>query len=550
MRFLKPGVTVGKIRVDHVPVEKKSQPAPGKKPAGGKGSKAGNKLLKKNALSSNGPRSLPTSPAISTTASPSLNPTLSASQQAHFRAKEQRFPIVHELAVRERTEEYLVKKWKGNKDDFKTTLEKAADYNSSTKAWTLRKNIWKELDVYNYGYESQEQRQQAIENAVKQYDRIRLAVSDLEWQKLLPVEERGKGKCLSKLQAGIVAKLPTPSSTGAPKIKVQKPEGSQESGTGTDEPPAKPKSSNVFSGGKMPGKKSTTKSKAKMTNTKSANAKPTAKAKEKGRVLSKAIITNSDDDASEDEPLSTKARPLPMTGPPAQAAKINRASSPKPKGSPATSLASKPTATPTSKRTREEDDSSSSSAAPLSKRRKPTKEASSGVIRAPINKITAEVTSKMQPRPSDISSHSRGSNSSVISAPIKVKSTSPAKSSPLATSPPTNASDLEEAETPSPPPAPRYGHGHSRVPSASSVTTKKRPIGDGDDEKPRKRPRVSSAVVEKARNFRVLYEEYESLHHELADLDNPPEDRVANLVALRTRLQGWKKEIYQGVTEE
>ncbi|PHH83316.1 hypothetical protein CDD83_3009 [Cordyceps sp. RAO-2017] len=53
-------------------------------------------------------KSLPTSPALNNpAASPSLTPTLSASQQAVERKREQRVVLVHELAVRDRTTDHL-----------------------------------------------------------------------------------------------------------------------------------------------------------------------------------------------------------------------------------------------------------------------------------------------------------------------------------------------------------------------------------------------------------------------------------------------------------
>lgn len=158
--------------------------------------------------------SLPTSPSLHDITSPSLNPTLTASQQAMERAKEQRVILVHELAAKDRSTEYLRKKWEGNEHDFRPTLEKVAEHNAASDTWTMRKTYWKELDVWSYNYPSQEERQNAIDNAIRQYDKQRLSSSEAVWQKLLPKEERGRGKCLSRLQASIAM--------GAPKIKVQK----------------------------------------------------------------------------------------------------------------------------------------------------------------------------------------------------------------------------------------------------------------------------------------------------------------------------------------
>ncbi len=96
------------------------------------------------------------------------------------------------------------------------SLDKVADLDKDSQNYVLKRNYWRELDVWIHEYASDEERQQAIDNAIKQYDKMRLTSSEPEWQKLLPREERGKGKCLSKLQRNLVQ-------VGTPKIKVQKP---------------------------------------------------------------------------------------------------------------------------------------------------------------------------------------------------------------------------------------------------------------------------------------------------------------------------------------
>lgn len=553
----------GPTRVEKMPAEKNGRSAGAK--SGPK--TAANKLLTSKAtLNNSASRSLPTSPALSGIGSPIINPTLSASQQAVSRAKEQRFPIVHELAVREQTYDYLLKKWSGNQEDFKTALEKAADFITSSQTWALKKQMWKELDVYKYDYESADDRRAAIDNAIKQYDRMRMSASDPEWQKLLPFEERGQGKCLSKLQATI-AKGP------APKIKVQKTDGSsQESGTEDlkAEPMARsssqplPKSTSKLSsilGGKKTAPKPTT---TKTTTTKTTAVKTTktkAVPKEKpapkagggtrvgakSRVLSAAYVTNSDDEASEDEPLSNtvKPKPLPLS------VFSEKPAAPLPK--PRSSLPPKPhlAAIGGSKRARDDDDSSSSSGTPLSKRLKqpikdPKESKDPSVIRAPIHKATGATTiAKKQHRASDASTNSR--TTSLGSAP-KVKSTSPAKSSPLASSPPTNASDLDEGETP-PPQPPRRLQGHSRVASISSTAGKRRRMDDDGDRVKSKKARVPNDVMQMAARFMRFYREYENLHHELANLDRPPEDQLVRLYDMRERLQDMKKQIYDGVKD-
>jgi RNA polymerase II elongation factor ELL len=77
--------------------------------------------------------------------------------------------------------------------------------------------LYKELDVWNFNYKNQEDRQAAIDNAIRAYDRMRLSKDDELWQKLLPEEERGQGKVLSRLNLN---KAPVNTSTPTVKPKT------------------------------------------------------------------------------------------------------------------------------------------------------------------------------------------------------------------------------------------------------------------------------------------------------------------------------------------
>jgi RNA polymerase II elongation factor ELL len=82
--------------------------------------------------------------------------------------------------------------------------------------WELTPRAYKDLDVWKFAYRSQTERQSAIENAIKAYDRLRLGKEDSLWQLLLPAERRGKGEILSRLQLG--NKISTPRHAGSPLI--------------------------------------------------------------------------------------------------------------------------------------------------------------------------------------------------------------------------------------------------------------------------------------------------------------------------------------------
>ncbi|KAI5918346.1 hypothetical protein F4810DRAFT_596108 [Camillea tinctor] len=587
---------------------------------GGKGKfPTAGKSAMSTVLSSSTTRSLPTSPALNGVSSP--NPAFSASQQVLEKNKGQRTVLVHELAARDRTLEYLKDAWMGPEEEFQSTLEKVSLYDAAAKKYSLKKIYWKELDVWNYDYDSPEDRQAAIDNAIKQYDKQRTGTSDPVWEKLLAPSERGKGIILSKLQATLAKGNITP----APRISVQKPEEGSKSDADSKAKGEAMSRSNSQPTSNKPKKVSEREAQTKRLLSsnpkKPAPKKPTSKVKaaeEKGkRVLSEEFVYDSDSSGDE-APLSQSTSVAPKPKPvekPVERPVEKIAAKPKPSPAPSPKPAAKPVAKPKAKpvvraprapvkasattnsaqkRTREDDDSSSSSGAPLSKRIKPKE------LPKPVSDARAS-----KHRASDASQNSRatgttGAGSSSFS--IKSKNTSPAKSSPLASSPPTNASDLDDQPPPPPPsqnhrpqtqshqhPHPRNSErerererdrGHTNgvtngistsasTTSSSSVSStvvvnpsKKRkdrefpatdsqsssrqqvstPTSNGDGTNSKK-PRVSKEVLMQAKKFTRFYERYESLHYEIAALKEPPEDKLADLLDMRERLVHMKSEI-------
>jgi RNA polymerase II elongation factor ELL len=56
---------------------------------------------------------------------------------------------------------------------------------------------------------------------------------------------------------------------------------------------------------------------------------------------------------------------------------------------------------------------------------------------------------------------------------------------------------------------------------------------------------VSIEILRKANKFKAYYQQYEALHHEISALDNPPHEKLADLLDMRGRLESMKKEIYR-----
>lgn len=539
---------------------------------GTKGSKGGkaSKIMPsgKNAMSSvyssnSTTRSLPTSPAPNGVLSPSLNPAFTASQQKLEKNKEQRSVIVHELAVRDQTPEHLKSKWGGSESDFKEVLGRVADLINGK--WSIKKQFWKELDVWNYDYDSQDERQAAIDNAIKQYDKQRYSSAAPEWERLLKKADRGKGIVLSKLQdrlaKGNITPVPKPPKTD----EAGKNSSDESSKAKGGEAMARSSSQPVASKPKAKAADRETQAKRLLSNNPKKPAPPKKSAPpSKAKVMadkagSKKVLSAEfvqDSSSSEDEvPLSASTKPKPaektvdrtitklaekiLEKPKESPAPVSKPKAKPvvraPKAAPAKSSTGTPKPAP--KRSREEEDSSSSSGAPLAKRLNKTKEAPPKAI---------SNTTSLKHRPSDASQNSRVTASSNIS--YKSKNTSPAKSSPLASSPPTNASDFDDDSQSQ---NRRQASRTNGVVSNGTISvTKKRKDYPRDMEvvQPTKKPRVSPAVLKKAQEFEIYYKRYETLHHELISVRDPPQEDLDKLLKMRTKLASLKDTISQEIS--
>lgn len=583
-------------------VSKKPKPA-----ATGKKSVTGNAM----AMSTQG-LSRATSPALSAVGSPLPESSIESShQQIVKEAKELRAPLIHALAVRDMSYDELWEKWgKGHDEDdesrreFRNILKKVAEQVKNSDKYLMKKNHWKELDVWKHNYDSDSDRQAAIDNAAKNYDKMRIGASEPEWQRLLPFEERGKGKCLSKLQASL-AKGPK---TLTPKVHVSNAD--ETSGAGS------PDTDNRSVSGSQPMSRSNSQNKPKkvaetkkpvapvpkktnalkLSPTKAAPAaKPVAKTGARGP-LSKEIITDSDESADEVPLSQTKnavkkqAPPVVRAPKPVSAAPVSGPSSlpkkppaPTPREPVKPQVATKP---PPVKRPRDEEDSSSSSGTPLAKKfkAKEVKEfvrtpkepirapketirvpkeavrAPKEVIRAPremkqMREPKAAPASAGKPRPSDLNQSTSRTTSTSISF-NRSKNTSPAKSSPLASSPPTNASDIDPAEEAMIANANRKRKADAYYNDSSSTSSsnaqslgkhsaKKRVHDDAVTANRRSTGgKLSPEVVAKARRFKEAYSDYERLHYELSGMNNPEEGKLTELMNMHRRLEKMKKEIY------
>jgi RNA polymerase II elongation factor ELL len=111
-----------------------------------------------------------------------------------------RVPLIHLLAVTPSKDILLAGTCRTSLANVRELLPKIAKRSSDdSEKWQLTDKSFRELNPYQFTYKSAEDREQAINGAIKSFDRLRLAKDDKLWQILLPREERGQGKCLSRL---------------------------------------------------------------------------------------------------------------------------------------------------------------------------------------------------------------------------------------------------------------------------------------------------------------------------------------------------------------
>lgn len=142
------------------------------------------------------------SPSLSAAATPRLGaaPTSVPTSEDEVKTQAMKTAVIHLLAMRPCKSEEIMKKTNIPKSDLDSILQKVGKL--SEGKWQLSDRAYRELDVWKFGYTSQDDRQAAIDNAVKAYDRMRLGKEEKLWQLLLPKEERDKGKVLSRLHLG------------------------------------------------------------------------------------------------------------------------------------------------------------------------------------------------------------------------------------------------------------------------------------------------------------------------------------------------------------
>lgn len=377
------------------------------------------------------PRSTPSSPFLSANYSPRLGPT-SAGLGAGLSTKDQvrldaiRIPLIHLLAIRPLTSRGVAEKLRAPRDEVEKILEKVArDTQVGDGRKELKEKSYRELNVHKFNYRTPEDRQSAIANAITAYDRIRVDKKDALWQLLLPENERGKGKCLSKLNFDKPAQV---ASHATPRPGD---DGNESKADMSDREPGKVKAKKeIATTQKKPKDKPTTaRTSAKADTSVPARSKDMSSKQTKpdGKFKSSERIEDSDEEADAAEALvaKPKARPAPTD-------KASTTTNAKRKPGQEQSKPSTPAhiISPPKKMIHKTSLSGSSSGS------------GSGNERPRINPSSdASKSLKPQSRPDpSITSNSRIS-------PRPRHNSSPQKPSPLGSSPPTTSTDVENSSS-------------------------------------------------------------------------------------------------------
>ncbi|KAJ5383492.1 hypothetical protein N7517_001403 [Penicillium concentricum] len=559
-----------------------------------RGSKAGYKgpttkveLEKDRFLKTAANRSLTASPVLGAPKSPSLamTPTSAPVMQSKDRARLDalKIPFIHLLAVRAVSAKFLARQTRSTVEDCIALGEKFGVVNRiNPEKYNLKDKVYKDLDLFGFNY-TEEDRKEAIENSISAFDRMRISRSDKLWQTLLPKGERGKGKCLSRLNLR----------TGPP----QKPAGPLAKASGEDS--GKDNETDHATKGPAPATKTTSASQKardkdvtkRPTKTKNTNSTLTGRVTKKtggkapvkvdSKIKSAEFVHSSDEDDDTDMPDVPPAAPAPAPTP---------APKQQPKEHKRTPSSSKPPAPKIKAPAKPRTETTSVPSAPAPKAKaeapKPKLEAPKLEPSKPVTKVTASKrppsrpsTSPQKPSPlgssppanvSDAASSSRNrsdsqnqSSGSSSSSPLisqlakttKVGRIAPAAGKTVKTT--SQANGITKATSSTTNPLKRKAESdqlsvaQAGRPNGNLEAKRRRAISSssggstGSASPPMSYEILRQQLREKSQKFKNFYTKYRNLHDSLAALPNPPQVDLDKLQKQHTHLQRMKKEIWE-----
>ncbi|KAL2835153.1 hypothetical protein BDW59DRAFT_137246 [Aspergillus cavernicola] len=531
--------------------------------------------LLKNKANSN--RSVSSSPALGVARSPisipPLTPTSAPPSQNkdRLRLEALKVPFIHLLAVRAVSTKFLARQTRSSIEDCTLLAQRFGVENRlNPEKFDLRDKVYRELDVWKFPYPSLEDRQEAIENAISAFDRMRISRSDKLWQSLYPKDERGKGKSLSRLH---LRTGPITTKATTPRIQISDETGkegyttSQETDKSTGsvlsssskpgEPKTAPKSGvnmqkkrgdNDSSAAKRPPTKSKATTNSTLTGRVTKKSEKKAPSKIETKFKSAEYVHDSDDDdtdlldVSSSEKSQSRPKPKPLPKPSESRPPRETSHVPTPKA--------KQTDVPLPKA------DISSSNKPSATKRPPSSVPPSQ--KSP-QKPSPLASSSPSTKASDLQSRSRSSSqnnsSSSSSSPLITQLSRPRVNTerPNAKQPikPNGVARLNEVTNPlkrkvetERPLIHNAGrihgdldHKRRRAVSTSSGST-------GSASPPLSREILLQRLREKSQKFKRFYAKYRSLHDAMAAHSNPPRAELEKLQQQHKRLQLIKEEIW------
>ncbi|KAL6713885.1 hypothetical protein ACLMJK_008379 [Lecanora helva] len=581
-------------------------------------------------------RSMPASPSLGPRAALDQKMTLTPAPDLPnadaktARLKAIRIPLIHYLAARPASAKLLSQTLECKQDEILEVLQKVGKpYRLDDSKWDLTDKAFKELDVWSFDYPNQEDRGLAINRAVSAFDRMRLSTQEKLWDKLLPKAERGKGKILSQLNLhkGPIQKPATPKihvehSSSHPKVpKVTSDESDQKDRLAPSdaEPMARSKSHGPIKKTKISEKEAQSKRllskgpKKTAAEPKPKEAHPAVKkggSQKKSAPKSSEFVNDSDEEDGLDDAVAKPSQPVEPSK--------NESNKDSLKSAGSQSVMSIPKVNEDTKAIKSVERSKPSAAV------KPngitTPEKARNNIESESKPVAKEIKNdtkvpalpkpaQKKPLPSGASSpgvKSKLSEASPSSTAMKKSlsrqrtTSSPHKPSPLGSSPPTNASDLDIAgnsSSSSPPLSTLAGrssatpngvglgiNGHARQnsdrsskrkanelgsdihnhssPLANGVTKgfvngymtgcingakrqkvcERSPNSDSSDEL-----LTRDVALKKAQDFKKYYANYEKQYREISQMDNAPQEKVDELMRMHRRLAELKDQITRGL---
>ena len=492
--------------------------------------------------------------------------------------------------------------------------------------------------MWNFDYPNQDDRQLAINCAISAFDRMRISTKEKVWDTLLPKNERGKGKILSNLDLhkGPIKHGNTPrihvqhlsnDSTAKDQLAGHESDQKDRLAPSDAEPMARSQSQDQIRKKKVSEKEAQSKRLLKNGPKKSTPAPkvkedhPAAKkgAKKANVPKSSEFVNDSDEEDGLEDASILQARSTTPTGQVDQTPSAKAAASPQPtistpKTDDVTAKASKPAlssrklgSTATGKETKSKPVPPSRSDAisvprtaaidPVkghlakskdvkSEKTKPKSETAAPTPPIKVHEKKPLPSASSSPAPRQrISESSQGSTAMKKTLSRQRTTSSPHKPSPLGSSPPTNASDLENGVSSASstslvsqmnskpngigPPANGHArntsehslkrkaddldsdiHAHANPPTNGNVNgTKRHKVSttSPSTSESSNSSLINSSALKRAQDFKTYYAKYQVLYQEVSESTDAPRDKVDNVKRMHQRLIELKQEITQGL---